>query len=81
MLSLPLPATRAGDGGQVSDDCPQCSSSGRVVTAVTVVTLGEDPRSVLVTRQCTRPGCHLKYPVLKPESDLTPEELALWWNR
>ena len=65
----------------MSDDCPQCSASGRVVTAVTVATLGEDPRSVLVTRQCTNAGCHLKYAVLKSESVLTPEEQGLWWNR
>ena len=65
----------------MSDDCPQCSSSGRVVTAVTVAAMGQDPRSVLVTRQCTSAGCHLKYAVLKSESDLTAEERGLWWNR
>ncbi len=51
------------------------------MTAVTVATMGEDPRSVLVTRQCTGAGCHLKYAVLKSESDLTPEERGLWHNR
>ena len=60
----------------MSDDCPHCSSSGRVVTSVTVATLGENPRSVLVTRQCTSAGCNLKYAVLKSESGLTPEEQA-----
>ena len=65
----------------MSDDCPQCSSSGRVVTAVTIATLGKDPRSVLVTRQCASAGCHLKYAVMKSEGDLTEDERALWHNR
>jgi hypothetical protein len=65
----------------VSDDCPQCSSPGLVVTAVTVATMGADPRSVLVTRQCASAGCHLKYAVMKSEGDLTAEEQALWHNR
>ena len=51
------------------------------MTTVTVAALGQDPRSVLVTRQCTSAGCHLKYAVLKSESDLTPEERGLWHNR
>jgi hypothetical protein len=64
----------------VSDDCPQCSSPAGVVTAVTVSTLETDPRSILVTRQCTKAGCHHKYVVLKPESELTPAERELWRN-
>ena len=64
----------------VSDVCPQCSSPAKVVTAVTVSTLGTDPRTILVTRQCTTAGCHHKYIVLKPESELTPEERELWRN-
>jgi hypothetical protein len=51
------------------------------VTAVTVLTMGTDPRSVLVTRQCVSAGCHLKYAVLKSEADLTQDEQALWRNR
>ena len=51
------------------------------MTAVTVATMGEDPRSVLVTRQCIGGGCHLKYAVLKSENDLTSEEQGLWHNR
>jgi hypothetical protein len=64
----------------VSDACPQCSSPAEVVTAVTVSTMGTDPRTVLVTRQCTTAGCHHKYIVLKPEAELTPEERKLWRN-
>jgi hypothetical protein len=64
----------------VPDACPQCSSPGEVVTAVTVSTMGTDPRTILVTRQCVTAGCHHKYVVLKPESDLTPEERKRWRN-
>jgi hypothetical protein len=64
----------------VSDDCPQCASPAEVVTAVTVTTLGSDPRTVLVTRQCRTAGCHHKYVVLKPESALTSEEREHWRN-
>ena len=62
----------------MSDACPQCSSKGEVVTAVTVRTMGSDPRTVLVTRLCSTPGCHNKYVVLKPEGELTPAERRLW---
>jgi hypothetical protein len=51
------------------------------VTAVTVKTLGTSPRHVLVTRQCTAPGCHHKFVVLKKESDLTPDERERWRGR
>ena len=60
------------------DECPECSSRGRVLTAVTVHTLGADPRTVLVTRLCAGPGCHHKYIVLKHEQGLTPEEREYW---
>jgi hypothetical protein len=62
----------------VSDDCPECASPGRVVTVVTVRTLGTRPRTVLVTRLCTGPGCHSKYVLTKPEERLTAEERDLW---
>ena len=65
----------------MSDDCPECSSPGRVVTAVTVANLGQDPRTVLVTRQCTSWGCHFKYGVMKTDSELSPEERELWRSR
>jgi len=52
-----------------------------VVTAVTVPNLGERPKKVLVTRQCSTHGCHLKYPVVKPEDELTEEEIRAWRNR
>jgi hypothetical protein len=51
-----------------------------VVTAVTVATLGTDPRTVLVTRQCATPGCHHKYIVLKAEGELAAEERDRWHN-
>lgn len=62
----------------MSDDCPECRSHGKVVTAVTVKTLGADPRTVLVTRQCQTPGCHHKYVVLKPEGELMADEREVW---
>lgn len=65
----------------MSDACPDCSGRGTVVTAVTVPNLGESPRKVLVTRQCSTQGCHLKFPVVKPEHDLTEEEIRAWRNR
>jgi hypothetical protein len=49
-----------------------------VVTTVTVRTMGSDPRTVLVTRLCSTPGCHNKYIVLKPEGELTPAERQRW---
>jgi hypothetical protein len=52
-----------------------------VVTAVTVPNLGERPKKVLVTLQCSTHGCHLKYPVVKPEDELTEEETRAWRNR
>ena len=58
--------------------CPQCSSASRVVTAVTVKTLGTDPRTVLVTYRCESPRCLFKFPIPKPETELTDEERALW---
>ena len=67
------------EGAIVSDACPQCSSPGEVVTAVTVRTMGSDPRTVLVTRMCSTPGCHNKYIVLKPEDQLTPKERERWY--
>ena len=48
------------------------------MTAVTVQTLGADPRTVLVTRLCSSPDCHHKYIVFKPESELTPDEREGW---
>lgn len=61
---------------RLADACPDCEATGRVVTAVTVSTLGDAPRMVLVTRQCTR--CYHKYPVMKAEPQLTDEERGLW---
>ncbi len=58
--------------------CPQCSSPVRVVTAVTVKTMGTDPRTVLVTYRCKSATCLFKYPIPKPEFELTDEERALW---
>ena len=58
--------------------CPQCASASRVVTAVTVKTLGTDPRTVLVTYRCESPDCLFKFPIPKPETELTDEERALW---
>jgi hypothetical protein len=49
-----------------------------VVTAVTVRTLGREPRTVLVTRLCTAPGCHDRYVVFKAEPDLDADERARW---
>ena len=60
------------------DVCPDCTSPGRVVTAVTVRTLGDHPKRVLVTRQCVSETCLLKYPVFKSEAELTSEERAAW---
>ena len=62
----------------MSDACPRCSLPGRVVTAVTIRTLGTNPRTVLVTRLCTGSGCHDKYLVFKAEEELEPEERARW---
>ena len=64
----------------MADACPECNAPGKVVTAVTVPNLGDDPKAVLVTRQCTGDGCHTKYPVMKTEPQLTPEERRLWRN-
>lgn len=58
--------------------CPQCASPVRVVTAVTVKTLGTEPRTVLVTYRCTSPSCLFKYPLPKLESELNDEERAVW---
>ena len=58
--------------------CPQCAAPSRVVTAVTVKTLGTRPRTVLVTYRCESPSCLFKYPLPKPETELTDEERALW---
>ena len=62
----------------MSDACPRCSSPGRVVTTVTVRTLGTEPRTALVTRLCTSPGCNERYVVFKVESELDPEERSRW---
>ena len=62
----------------VPDACPECSSTGKVLTVVTVRTLGTSPRTVLVSRLCTSATCHAKYVVFKPEGELTAEEHALW---
>ena len=69
---------RARMSTTVPDACPECSSTGRVLTVVTVRTLGTEPRTVLVTRLCTSAGCHAKYTVFKPEGELTLEERPLW---
>ena len=60
--------------------CPDCGGATRVVTAVTVKTLG-DPRQVLVTRACLSSGCQLKFPVFKPEDRLGSDEKAVWHSR
>ncbi|MCP3979815.1 MAG: hypothetical protein GY716_10950 [bacterium] len=61
------------------DACPSCSgTTSSVVTSVTVRSMGSDPKSVLVTRLCGTAGCHLKFPVLKPETELDDEERARW---
>ncbi len=62
----------------MSDSCPQCSARGEVITAVTIRTLGTEPRTVLVTRLCTAAGCHHKYVVFKPEDDLGSDEREAW---
>jgi hypothetical protein len=62
----------------VSDLCPRCSARGETITAVTVRTLGDSPRTVLVTRLCTADGCHHKYVVFKPEDQLVEEERKAW---
>jgi len=49
-----------------------------VVTAVTVQTLGKDPRTVLVTRLCQADGCHLKYNEFKNEHELSEDERGRW---
>ena len=64
----------------MADSCPRCAHDGYVVTVVTVRTFGEDPKRILVTRQCTGSGCHNKYPILKEERELNDEERALWRN-
>jgi len=69
---------RARMSTTVTDGCPDCSSTGTVLTVVTVRTLGTAPRTLLVTRLCSSAGCHAKYTVFKPESELTPEESLLW---
>lgn len=71
------------DTGAPADDamrivCPQCSSTTRIVTAVTVKTLGLHPRTVLVTYRCESPVCQFKFPLSKPETELTDTERALW---
>ena len=58
--------------------CPECSGPSTVVTAVTIVTLGSDPRTVLVTRLCQSVGCHLKFTVSKTEDRLSDAERAAW---
>jgi hypothetical protein len=67
--------------GAASDACPDCGGPSRVVTSVTVPALGGRPRTVLVTRQCTDDGCHLKFPVFKSEDRLAQDERAAWTRR
>ncbi len=50
------------------------------MTAVTVPALGS-PRTVLVTRQCARADCQLKFPVFKKEDALSEAERAVWTRR
>jgi hypothetical protein len=49
-----------------------------VVTAVTIKTLGTQPRTILVTYRCVAGDCQFKFPRLKEESELTQEERARW---
>jgi hypothetical protein len=58
--------------------CPDCQSTGSVVTSVTVQTLGTNPRTVLVTRLCQADGCHLKYNEFKSEHELSEDERQRW---
>ena len=58
--------------------CPDCGAAASVVTAVTVATLGDSPRMILVTRQCAR--CGLKYPVMRAEPELGEDERERWRN-
>jgi hypothetical protein len=48
---------------------------------VTVPALAPGTRRVLVTRQCTGPGCQLKFPAFKSEAELADEERAVWRRR
>jgi hypothetical protein len=64
--------------GALRSDCPQCGARARVVTAVTIRALGNEPRQVLVTFQCTATHCMFKYPLLKSETDLSDEEREAW---
>jgi hypothetical protein len=48
---------------------------------VTVPALGDAPRHVLVTRQCSADTCQLKFPVFKTEEALSPEEREVWRRR
>ena len=61
--------------------CPDCGSPSGVVTAVTVPALGDAPRTVLVSRQCTAEDCQLKFPIFKIEHELTDDERATWKRR
>jgi hypothetical protein len=61
--------------------CPECGSTSRVLTCVTVPALGSAPRTVLVTRQCVATGCQFKFPTFSKEHDLTVEERAVWTRR
>lgn len=63
---------------QESQKCERCGSETVVVTAVTVRTLGTDPRRVLVTRRCRDAACQFKFPVLKEEKTLEDDERAVW---
>jgi len=40
--------------------------------------MGENPVSVLVTYRCIATDCLFKYPLLKPETELTHDERAAW---
>ena len=62
----------------MSDLCPRCSARGEAITAVTVRTLGTEPRTVLVSRLCTAAGCHHKYVVFKREEALGDDERKAW---
>ena len=73
--------TTAPDRNLASDVCPDCGSPSRVVTSVTVPALGGTPHTVLVTRQCDRESCQLKFPVFKSEGDLARDERAAWTRR